>query len=225
MTDTKWLTVDEASFLCKEMGLDRTKKTMRNWAKNDHVTARKQTTHHGEMWVLEKPELVAKIKAELEFARQRKADIPFQDPSTHERNIPNLSGRVRNVPEDSAPVWKEAESVSRDAGDLDARDQIRSLKTQIQALSVDVQWRDKMLDRLTRENERMLENMHGQARYIGHLESDLLRLGGAPDQQFLQAPKVQPSPQHEPANDNTQAGDQLVHPIKPHPDQQSFISG
>ncbi len=71
MQEHKWLTVDEASLLCHEMGLNRTKKTIRSWARNNHVKSTKQTTQHGEMWVLDRQELTAKIKAEKEFAQCR----------------------------------------------------------------------------------------------------------------------------------------------------------
>jgi len=58
-------------------------------------------------------------------------------------------------------------------------------------LSIDVGWREEALNRLREENEKGRDTLQAQARYIGHLESDLMRLGGKPDQTFLSAPKPQ----------------------------------
>lgn len=123
MNETIWLTVDEASLLCREMGLNRTKKTMRNWAKNKHLKERKQTTHHGEMWVLEKSELISKIKAELEFAQQHRSSDLLPETSAPFRNVPHPSGNGQTLPETSEPVRKEPENGAKDGDD---RDKIRS---------------------------------------------------------------------------------------------------
>lgn len=224
MNEQKWLTVDEAALLCGQMGLNRTKKTMRNWAKHDHVTARKQTTHHGQMWVLEKSELISKIKAELEFAEQHRAGQAFPETSDPVRNGAEPSGTGRTLPNLSESVRKEAEAVSRGTSEAISGDRVRSLETQIQTLTVDVKWRDQMLDKLTRENERALENLQGQARYIGHLESDLLRRGGKPDQQFLAAPQVEKKDE---GSNQPSRSDQshIIQSNGPHRDQQNLHSG
>ena len=65
-----WLTVDQAFVACQQAGLDRTKKTIRSWARNEHVEARKQTTPTGERWMVEEASLSVKIRSELEFQVQ-----------------------------------------------------------------------------------------------------------------------------------------------------------
>lgn len=211
MNETKWLTVDEASLLCFELGLNRTKKTIRSWARNDHVQSRKQTTQHGEMWILERGELIAKINSEKEFAAQQEQTRTTPDPSEPVRAGTNRSEPVRTRSNPSEPVRNEPESEVEDGK---TRDEIRSLKNRVQALTVDVRWRDQMLDRMTRENEKMFDNLQGQARYIGHLETDLMRLGGAPDAQFLAAPATG-------KNDGLEAGGTIQPPSEDrlHPDQ------
>ena len=185
------MTVDEASLLCESQGLSRTKKTIRGWARNGHVASHKQTTATGAMWVLDASELKAKIKAELEFAKQQ-AEVrkganhgePVQTGSYRREPVQTRSNR-------SEPVRTSMETGVDSSGDRSAlRETIRSLTNQIQTLSIDVKWRDKMLDKLSTDNEALLGQLHGQARYIGHLETDLLRLGGEPDQQFLAAPEA-----------------------------------
>ena len=61
-----WVSVDEAFVLCQQAGLNRTKKTIRTWARKDHVEAEKQITPTGEQWMLDSASLDVKIKAELE---------------------------------------------------------------------------------------------------------------------------------------------------------------
>jgi len=90
----------------------------------------------------------------------------------------------------------------------------------VQALTIDVRWRDQMLDKITRDNEKMFDNLQGQARYIGHLETDLMRSGGAPDAQFLAAPSTN-------KNDDAKPGE-AVQPSseeRPHPDQRNLATG
>ena len=77
MAEIKLLTVKEASLLYTEMGLTRTTKPIRNWARQGHVEASKQTTQNGEMWVLGRDELVIKIKTELEFLTQQEQKWPL----------------------------------------------------------------------------------------------------------------------------------------------------
>jgi len=66
----RWLTVDQAYVACQGAGLDRTKKTIRSWARNEHVDAQKQTTPTGERWMVEETSLSVKIRSELEFQAQ-----------------------------------------------------------------------------------------------------------------------------------------------------------
>lgn len=207
------MTVNEAALHCQNFGLSRTRKTVRSWAKNGHVMARKQTTAHGEMWVLEVEELTAKIKAELEFAEQSRKGSEASEP-VHTSANPSEPVQARSHP--SEPVRKEPEEDENPV----AESKIRSLESQIQTLTIDIRWRDQMLDKLNRDNERMFDSLQGQARYIGHLETDLLRLGGQPDQKFLSAPTAR--------QDDATKADRVIEPEtanRPHPEQQNFMTG
>ena len=101
-----------------------------------------------------------------------------------------------------------------------SNDDIKALQSQIQVLKIDVGWRDKLIEKLERENEKGNESLMAQARFIGHLETKLERLGGAPDQKYLEAPIPSSS------------GSQSVEPeiianenARPHPDQQNLYTG
>ena len=168
---------------------------------------------------MEKSELVSKIKAELEFAQQHMAKDALPEDSAPVRKVPHPSAPVRKE-----PVRKETERQNEDISKGGAADTIRSLETKIMELTVDVKWRSNALDQLKRENEVMLENMHGQARYIGHLESDLMRLGGKPDQQFLAAPNVKSAQSEETALTSLNDA-HITEPSRPHPDSQNLYSG
>ena len=63
----KWLTIDQAYLLCQEHELPRTKKTIRQWCRQNHVTGQKQTTQNGERWVLDEASLLVKIEAEKQM--------------------------------------------------------------------------------------------------------------------------------------------------------------
>ena len=58
----------------------------------------------------------------------------------------------------------------------------------MRSLQIDKAVRDKQIDFLTKQNEEGQKNLLSQSRYIGHLETQVLQLGGAPDHTFLDAP-------------------------------------
>ena len=216
MNETKWLTVKEASLLAHEMGLNRTTKTIRTWARQGHVKATKQTTQNGEMWVLDKQELATKINAELEFMAQAEQvlTLPNQRPNTSEpvQTRANPSEPVRTSTDQSEPVHL--------GSNHSERADIKALQSQIQVLKVDVAWRDKMLEKLERENEKGNDSLMAQARFIGHLETKLERLGEAPNQKYLDAPI--PS-----SNENQGVEPEVIasENAQPHPDQQNLYTG
>ncbi len=74
-----WLSVDEAYLSCHQAGLIRTKKTIRQWCRQEHVECQKQVTPTGERWMLEKASLDVKVASELEFMQQ----IPPVQPSAN----------------------------------------------------------------------------------------------------------------------------------------------
>ena len=212
MTETKLLTVKEASLLCTEMGLTRTTKTIRNWARLGHVEASKQTTAKGFKYVLDKGSLEAKIKEELEFMAQTQAS----------QTLSETSEPIQKLPEHSEPFRKGVESSEpfRTVPETPGNDNMKALNSQIQVLKIDVGWRDKLIEKLERENEKGNESLMAQARFIGHLETKLERLGGAADQKYLEAPI--------PASDETPSVEPEIiasENARPHPDQQNLYTG
>ena len=114
MTKTKYLTVKEASLLCTDMGLTRTTKTIRNWARNGHVEASKQTTAKGFKYVLDKDSLEAKIKEELEYQAQTEASQTVPETSEPFRQQPEPSKPYRKGMETSEPFQTRVETPGND---------------------------------------------------------------------------------------------------------------
>lgn len=218
MNKSNWLTVDEASLHCQQMGLNRSKKTMRRWAQHREVEAKKQTMQKGMRWLINQLSLETKIQEELEFQKQqqaansRPAPIGEQgsDMRAHDHSQADMSGHKRSQPDSERPK-----------ADMAAQEEIRTLEAKVMELTIDVRWRSQALGQLKKDIEKMQENLQGQARYIGHLESDLMHLGGKPNEQFLAAPTV----------GRKEVGEeQFLHPQmldanRPHPDQQNLATG
>jgi len=225
MTETKWLTVAEASLLCSQMGLDRTTKTIRSWARSNHVTAQKKSTSTGEMWVLDRESLETKINTEIEYREQTAKVQTRTNLSELVQTHPDQSEQVRTRtdPFELKEGHKQSQSTTNGIPNPSEQARIRELESQNQSLRIDVAWRDKMLEKVTAENEKGQDTLHAQARYIGHLESDLLRLGGKPDQTFLAAPKPQDHKIEYPASSDLQP--EIIHSQSPHPDQTNLYTG
>lgn len=225
MTKTKWLTISEASLLAAEMGLDRTHKTIRSWCRKGDLIAEKQTTRTGDRWVADRDSLITKINFELEFKEQQARTLsePVQTGSDRfepVRTSSDQSGHVQtsaNTFDGQKQGFQTGENPDEPEVDLSAQAEIKALKAKIMTLSIDVGWREEALKRLREDNEKGQETLHAQARYIGHLESDLMRLGGKPDQTFLSAPKPQES-----VLKSNPLEPEVVAPQRPLPDQGSF---
>ncbi len=182
-TSREWLTVDEAFLACQQAGLDRTKKTIRSWARNEHLEAQKQTTPSGERWMVEKASLAVKIRAELEFQRPSElvqtrahASEPVQTDDEPVRTRADQFDQERTTAHQAEPRQTSPE------------EDLRDLNAQIRSLEIDKAVRDRQIDFLTAQNEEGQKGLLSQSRYIGHLETQVMQLGGTPDQRFLQAP-------------------------------------
>ena len=68
------------------------------------------------------------------------------------------------------------------------KERIRELETQVRSLEIDKAVRDKQVEFLSGQNEEGQQLLLSQSRYIGHLETKVLQLGGRPDQKFLNPP-------------------------------------
>ena len=184
----EWLTVDEAYLACLKAGLDRTKKTVRRWCRLDHVDCHRQSIPTGERWMIEKESLKTKIKQELEF--QSKAEpqtgADMSDPvRTTDADVRTAGAHVRT------DAYNREHAVPAD----DQSDKIAELEQTVRSLEIDKGIRDQHILFLTRENERGREDLLSQSRYIGHLETKVVALGGEPDAKFLGT--LIPEPQQE----------------------------
>lgn len=181
----EWLTVDQAYFACQEAGLDRTKKTIRSWARNEHVEAQKQTTPTGERWMVEKSSLSVKIRSELEFQVQGQTQSePVQTRVHPSEPVRTTDEPVRTRADAFEPRRTEANEGER----THDRAELEDLRREVRSLEIDKAVRDRQIDFLTAQNAEGQKNLLSQSRYIGHLETQVLQLGGAPDQTFLKAP-------------------------------------
>lgn len=181
-----WLTVDEAYGKCLEASLPRTKKTIRSWCRQGHVTGQKQTTQTGERWVVEASSLSVKIDAELELQSQF---APVQTSSHLSEPLPGNASQV----EEPAPVQTgsdpfEPVRTSADPSEPVQTEALKDLQRELRSLEIDKAVRDRQIEFLEQQNAKGSEQLLSQSRYIGHLETKLVARGGTPDQSFLQAP-------------------------------------
>ena len=191
MNETKetptWITVDEALQACLTSDLPRTKKTIRQWCRQGHVEAQKQTTPTGERWVLDEASLLTKIEAEKQMQAQF---APVQPSANTSEPLPdNAFQRERSDP--VQPRANQFDPVRTGADPSEPEAEIAELESKLRSLEIDKAVRDKQIEFLTKQNAEGHENLMSQSRYIGHLETRVLELGGRPDQTFLSAPKAQ----------------------------------
>ena len=174
----EWLTVDQAYAACLDAGLDRTKKTIRQWCRQEHVDCQKQITPTGERWMIDKASLVTKIRLELEFQQTQEQVQTSAYPSEPVRTTDDT---VRTIADPYEPVHTGTNDQVQPA-------QIKDLENQIKSLEIDKAVRDQHISFLTSQNEKGQKDLLSQSRYIGHLETKVLALGGEPDTKFLDAP-------------------------------------
>ena len=193
----EWLTVDQAFLTCQERSLLRTKKTIRQWCRQEHVDCQKQVTPTGERWMLEKASLLVKIAAELEFMHEVE---PVQTGANQYEHV-----QTRDTPvQTGAHAYERGQTHPGSHEEVSAKSRsneaIAELETKVRSLEIDKAVRDKQVEYLTEQNATAQEQLLGQSRYIGHLETEVLRLDGEASQQFLEAPipRSQESPETPP---------------------------
>lgn len=181
----EWITVDQGLAYCLQEDLPRTGKTIRSWCRNGHVVAQKQTTPSGERWVMDKASLSVKIRAEKEMQQQFtqvRTGSDAQEPLENRRNV-NAERTSQQEPVQTGSNGSEQVQTGADQSE-----QVQTLQTKLQSLEIDKAVRDKQIEILTKQNAEGFENLLSQSRYIGHLETKMVQLGGKPDQTFLSAP-------------------------------------
>ncbi len=190
----EWITVDQAFLHCLEADLTRTKKTIRSWCRLEHVQSQKQTTPTGERWVIDKASLLVKIQAEKEMQQQFAQVLPGSNPTeplySNDIQRSHALGNqepVRTGSNPSEPVQTSADTF--EPVQTSSRiEELQNLRSKLQSLEIDKAVRDKHISFLDKQNSEGRENLLSQSRYIGHLETKLVALGGEPDQAFLSAP-------------------------------------
>jgi len=188
MQDNTVLSVKEASLHCYKWGLPRSTKSMRRWCANEEIEAQKRQTSHGEKWFIERESLEIKIKEELEFLKH--SEKPFSQPEQSARHTTDTHTFDRTQADVTGHESLQSDTSGRDRTQPDKQNQpqIRDLEDQILLLKNDIKWRDQVLKDQKNTNEVLMDEVKGQSRYIGHLETNVLQLGGNTDQAFLAAP-------------------------------------
>lgn len=214
MTETKWLTVAEASLLARQMGLDRTNKTLRSWCRGDHVTAEKQTNRTGEIWVIGRESLITKIKSEIEFRDQERSAnpvLPMPEPvqTRTDQFEPVRTGTNRDEP--------RSQQSSLEANEV--------LKAEIQSLKMEVKFNEKLADQFKKEYLKGQEALQAQARYIGHLETKVIGSGEKADQTFLAPPVPNSSFSRDADSSAEVVAPEIIQNEQPHPDQGNLYAG
>jgi len=180
----QWLTVDEAYIECVNQNLSRTKKTIRQWCRLEHVECQKRLTPNGEQWMIDADSLNTKIQSELDFIKPQ--SIEPQNANTYEQ-VRTQSEPVQPRSHQSEPL--HTRSNQAEPAQTSAKiDEIRELKNQIKLLEIDKGVRDKTIAYLETENEKGRDTLSAQSRYIGHLETLALQSGTSPDAKFLSSP-------------------------------------
>ena len=209
------------------MSLSRTSKTIRSWARNGHVEARKKSTAHGDMWILDKASLLTKIQTEIEYRDQAAAvqtrvneSAPVQTSTDPSEPVQTRSGQPESENGQEQSSY-EGSNTSEPGSHGSEQARIRELESEVMTLKIDKGWRDEILKKQAEELSRGQESLHAQARYIGYLEGDLKRLGVTPDQTFLAAP----TPKNAKTEPNRVVEPEVVAQQRPHPNQRPFPHG
>ena len=218
MTETKWLTVKQASQYCYEMGLPRSTKSIRRWCQYDNVDAQKRKVANTEKWFIDQRSLAIKIKEELEFLKQ--SDRPGQqaDMTGYDQTRPDVSGHERT----------QADMSGHGAGqrpDVSTEENASSLREEIASLKIEVRFNERMTEQFKKQYLKSQEALIAQSRYIGHIETQIYQLGESPDQAFLKSPvpKSDPSEDHDKRAQTINSA--IVQNDQPHPDQNNLYTG
>lgn len=214
MTENKWLTITDASFLAKSLGLDRTNKTLRSWCRGGHVTAEKQTNRNGEIWVIDRESLITKIKSEIEFRDQERGANP----------VPPMSEPMRTSADQSEPVRTHA-NLDEPRSQQGFTDADEALRAENLSLKMEVKFNEKLADQFKKEYLKGQEALQAQARYIGHIESHLKLAGQTPDQTFLKAPVPSFGASEEVGGQPQMVAPEIIQNERPHPDQSNLYTG
>jgi len=114
--------------------------------------------------------------------------LEFQQTQEQVQTSAHPSEPVRTTDEPVRTGADPYEPVQTDTNDPEQSEQIKKLENQVKSLEIDKAVRDQHISFLTSQNEKGQKDLVSQSRYIGHLETKILSLGGEPDTKFLDAP-------------------------------------
>lgn len=214
------------SYLSQKLKLPRSTKSLRRWCAQEELEAQKRQTRHGEKWFIDRESLEIKIQEELEFLKHSEKPLPHSeysaghgaDTSGHDRTRPDVSAHERTRADKGAHEDGQDADVSGGARMQDLRDQVMLLKH-------DIQWRDKLLKDQKNANLILMDELKGQSRYIGHLETKVLGLGETTDQTFLAAPVPNSDLSRDAETQAELVTPEIIQNERPHPDQSTLSTG
>lgn len=219
MQNLKWLTVKEACSLCLDMHLPRSTKSLRRWCAKEEIEAQKRQTSHGEKWFIDRESLEIKIKEELEFLKHSEKPLPHPEYQTG--HSPDMSGYGWTSADITAHDRTRANKGAQDA-DVSDGAEMQDLRDQIMLLKHDIEWRSRLLKEQKQTTQILMDEVKGQSRYIGHLETNVLRLGGKNDLAFLAAPVPSSDRSRDAGRQTEIVTPEIIPNERPHPDQSSF---
>ena len=134
--------------------------------------------------------------------------------SGHDRTQAVVSAYERTRPDTSAQ-----------GADTSGQPSIRDLEDQILLLTNDIEWRNQLLKDQKMTNQILMDEVKGQSRYIGHLETNVLRLGGNTDQAFLAAPVPKSGVSEDVKLADESVSPEIIQDRSPNPDQSNLYTG
>lgn len=135
--------------------------------------------------MVEGASLSVKIRSELEFQTQSQHQSELVQTRVHTSEpVCTTDEPMRTRANAFEPRRTEANEGERQHTSAE----IEELRRELRSLEIDKAVRDRQIDFVTEQNAEGQKNLLSQSRYIGHLETQVWQLGGAPDQTFLKAP-------------------------------------
>ena len=216
------ISVKEASTICLKSKLPRSLKSIRRWCAKGVIEAQKRQTSTGVKWFIDRESLEIKIKEELEFLKHSEKPLPSLgqatgqglDMSAHDRTQADVSAHERTRTDMGAQ-----------RADRSGQPNIRDLEDQILLLKNDIKWRDQVLKDQKKATQVLMDEVKGQSRYIGHLETNVLRLGGNTDRAFLAPPVPKSGVSEGVISETERVSPEIIQDRRPHPDQSNLYTG
>lgn len=222
MINSKWLTVKEASQHCYQLKLPRSIKTIRRWCLNENIEAQKRKVGKGEMWFIDRESLEIKIKEELEFLKHSNESNSNAFPQ--DGHSPNISTRER-LQADIGSNGRTQAPISAYGMDMSGQSKISEFEEKIASLKIDVAVNAKLAEEFKEQYLKGQKVLQAQSRYIGHVETQILKLGGSTDLTFLDAPVPKSRRSEDIEMTPEPINPEIIQNQNPHSDQGNLYTG